>query len=94
MILREQQRDAFVAQHHDSGEGKKEGYKIGDIAPIGGNRSGDWCMYNGMLYYGNIVYVPACAMLRQEILHVHHNDPWASYFRQDKTFNLVNQKFY
>jgi hypothetical protein len=51
-------------------------------------------MYNRMLYHGNVVYVPACAVLRQEILHVHYNNPWAGYFRRDKTFNLVNQKFY
>jgi transposase InsO family protein len=93
-ILREQQRDAFVAQHRDGGEGKKEGYKIGDVAPVGGNRSGDWRMYNGMLYHGNAVYVPACAALRQEILRVHHDDPWAGHFGRDKTFNLVNRKFY
>jgi hypothetical protein len=47
-------------------------------------------MYNRILYHKNIVYVPACAMLRQEILRVYYNNPWASYFGQDKTFNLVN----
>jgi hypothetical protein len=43
-----------------------------------------------MLYHEDAVYMPACAALRQEILRVHHDNPWASYFRRDKTFDLVN----
>jgi hypothetical protein len=41
IILHKQQRDAFIAQHCNSSKGKKEGYKIGNIAPVGGNHSGD-----------------------------------------------------
>jgi hypothetical protein len=51
-------------------------------------------MYNGMLYYRDVVYVPACAMLRQEILRVYYDNPWAGHFGRDKTFNLMNWKFY
>jgi hypothetical protein len=47
-------------------------------------------MYNGMLYHGDIVYVPACAILRQEILYIYYNNTWAGHFKQDKTFNFIN----
>jgi hypothetical protein len=75
MILLKQQRDAFVIWYYNSSKGKKKGYKTGDVNPVSGNHSGDWRMYNRMLYYGDVVYIPACAVLRQEILYVHYNNP-------------------
>ena len=47
----------------------------------------------GLLMKGGRIYVPDDLALRQEILRIHHNDPYLGHFGVAKTFALIWQKY-
>ena len=96
-ILQAQTRDAYASRIRDSllsEGGKKESEHTVDDEETSGDQSDRWRVDGGLLWHGEAIYVPPDAALRQEILRVHHNDPWAGHFGQGKTLDLVKRKFY
>jgi hypothetical protein len=96
-ILQAQSRDAYASRIRDSllsEGGKKESEHTVDDDEAEGDRSDRWRADGGLLRRGEAIYVPPDAALRQEILRVHHDDPWAGHFGQKKTLDLVRRKFY
>lgn len=53
-----------------------------------------WVVQDNVLFHGRRYFVPAEKALRQQILFVHHDDPFAGHFGKDKTQNLVAKHYY
>ena len=49
---------------------------------------------NGILYYGEMVYIPPAHGARTEVLRKHHDDPLAGHFGYTRTLELIRRKYY
>ncbi len=48
----------------------------------------------GLLWKGNLLYVPEDVSLRNDILHWHHDVPWCGHMGLEKTLELVGRQFW
>lgn len=40
------------------------------------------------------IYVPSDAAVKQELLKIHHDDPFGGHYGVDRTFDLLRRKYY
>src|SRR5438045_4491516 len=85
-ILLLQQGDAFVT---DKKKALDQDWRVGAASP------GPWSIdARDLLRRDGSIYVPDDALMRHELLWVHHDDPLAGHFSADHTAELLHRKFY
>ena len=85
-ILLLQQGDTFVA---DKKKALDQDRRVGTASP------GPWSIdARDLLRRDGSIYVPDDALMRHELLWVHHDDPLAGHFSADRTVELLHRKFY
>ena len=85
-ILLLQQGDAFVA---DKKKALDQDQRVGAASP------GPWSVDAwDLLRWDGSIYIPDDALMRHELLQVHHDDPLAGHFSADHTAELLHRKFF
>ena len=78
ILLEKQRNDPFALQRSVEAGSHESEWKIDE---------------RGLLMKGGRIYVPDDPALRQEILRIHHDDPYSGHFGVAKTFALIWQKY-
>ncbi|KAI7081079.1 hypothetical protein KC356_g9322 [Hortaea werneckii] len=53
-----------------------------------------WRESGGLWYYDDRLYVPADSALHAQLMRIHHDDPLAGHFGQEKTKELLQRKYW
>lgn len=85
MLMKLQQRDAFA---QDKARTCRE--RLGQE----GNSNGWQVDSQGLLRLGQAIYVPSDAAVKQELLKIHHDDPFGGHYGVDRTLDLLRRKYY
>ena len=86
---------ALIKRVQSNDEFSKE--KLQSISSVGETRLRDSAWKkdaDGLLRYQGCVYVPNDTALRAEIMRINHDDPQGGHFREKRTLESINRRYY
>ena len=87
LIFKVQQGDAFVQK-------MKSDLTAAGQGDVSKSKSlSQWVVEDDLLLYRGSIWVPPESALRQEIIAIHHDDPYSGHFGVRRTKNLIGRKF-
>lgn len=90
-----QERDAFSASRIRDIRNSADPGEFVEVPSDPGNALTRWRIDDRRLLLRNeSIYIPQSQAIRQELLRIHHDDPWAGHFGAEKTAELLRRKFY
>ncbi|EDN09807.1 hypothetical protein HCAG_06974 [Histoplasma mississippiense (nom. inval.)] len=90
------ERDAFTVARSQEVENSAEPGILREASDTSGDPSIIWRVDEdrGLLHRNHAIYVPPSKAITQELLRIHHDDPWAGHFGIARTLELLRRKYY